>query len=90
MRGLLDEYADIFRIRLGPDPAADVEPMKVHIRSDSIPYITKARRYPIDQREFIDEFMDRLIEYEIEKPNPNAEWAPPALLVPKNPPVNID
>lgn len=34
---LLDEYSDVFTVRLGPDPVADVEPMKVHLRPDSVP-----------------------------------------------------
>lgn len=84
---LLDRFWDIFRLRLGPDPPAKVEPMRVNIKAEARPVIAKARRYSKDQRDFLDKFVTRLVEYGLVKPNPNASWVAAPLLVAKSGPA---
>ena len=88
LRNMLNEYRDIFRIKLGRDPAAKVEPMQLNLKPNSKPIIAKARRYSTPQRVFISTFTTKLEEYGYIKQNKNAKWAAAPLLVPKPPPVN--
>lgn len=75
LRGILMEYRDIFRLRLGPDPPAKFEPMRIQIKDNARPIITKARRYTADQREWLEKHVSKLLEYGLVKHNPNASWA---------------
>jgi hypothetical protein len=43
---LLDQFRDVFRVRLGPDPPADVEPLKVQIN----PFVADPRGPVTPQR----------------------------------------
>ncbi len=53
LTNLVEGYKDIFRIRLGNDEPARVEPMKVQLENNSRPVIAKARRYSESQRKFL-------------------------------------
>ena len=88
LSNILSEYRDIFRIRLGRDPPARVEPMQLNLKPDSKPINAKARRYSTPQRVFISTFTKKLEYYGFIKQNKNAKWAAAPLLVPKPPPVN--
>lgn len=70
-------------MRLGPGPPAKVEPMRIKIKPVSTPYITKARHYSADQRNYMGRFVQCIVEYSMENLNPHAEWASPPLLVVK-------
>ncbi len=80
---LLTTFRDVFCVRLGAGPPADVEPMVVEIKEGSVPYIAKARRYPAEQRDYMRSFLDQFVEFGMAKRNENAEWAAPPLLIPK-------
>ncbi|GMF12829.1 unnamed protein product [Phytophthora lilii] len=45
---------DIWRLKLGDDPPARVQPMKVRLKPGARPYRCKARRYPPEVRRFLD------------------------------------
>ena len=83
LRQLLSDYRDVFRVRLGPGPPANVEPMRISLLHDATPCLTKLRRYPAEQREYMSKFVDTLLEFGFAKPNANAEWASAPLLVQK-------
>lgn len=43
---ILSEFDDVFRLRLGRDPAVDVPPLRVRLKPDTVPVRGKSRRYP--------------------------------------------
>ena len=88
LRNMPNDYRDIFRIRLGRDPAANVEPMQLTLKPNSKPIIAKPRRYRAPQRAFISTFTTKLEEYRYIKQKTNAKWAAAPLLVPKLAPAN--
>lgn len=53
VEALLQEYRDIFRIKLGPDPPAKVEPLRIQMRANCKPFRSTQRRYAAPQRDFI-------------------------------------
>ncbi len=53
LRTLCHEYADVFRVRLGPDAPANVEPMKVVLKPSVAPVKSRAKKYPADRRKFM-------------------------------------
>ena len=83
LRKMLRRNRDVFRIRLGNDPPAKVEPMKVKLNTAATPSITKARRYTQEQRSYMSAFIKRATEYGFIKENKNATWAAAPLLVVK-------
>ena len=83
LKSMLKEYKDVFRVRLGPGPPARVDPMRISLLPDAPPCITKLRRYPVEQREYMSKFVHTLLEYGFAIPNANAEWASAPLLVQK-------
>ncbi len=60
LRHCMGDYGDVFRIRLGNDPLAKVEPMHVKIDPKSKPFICKSRRYSKIQRKFLDKYVSKL------------------------------
>lgn len=83
LRKLLFEYADVFRLKLGKGPPAKVEPMHIRIKQNAVPIKAKARRYPPKQREFINKFIDRLVNIGFLVDRPTASWHSAPLLVQK-------
>ena len=53
LTGMLEDYRDVFRIKLGPDPPAKVEPLRITLVENAHPYRSPQRRYASQQREFI-------------------------------------
>lgn len=80
---LLKEYRDIFRIRLGNDPPAKVEPMQVKLDPSVPAIIAKSRRYSPGQRGYLTAFLKRAQEYGFIKESRTATWAAAPLLVEK-------
>ena len=85
---MLQEYRDVFRLRLRNDPPAEVEPIKVVLKADATSIIAKTRRYRAPQRAFIETYTGKLEEYGFIKLNHSAAWAAALLLVPKPPTAN--
>jgi hypothetical protein len=95
MRSLLEEFKDIWRLRLGPDPPVSVEPMKIVLKENFKPVMCKAWRYPPNHREYMRTHLDELVQFRLVYPNQNSSWASPPLIVPKpntttNFRINID
>ena len=87
LKQTLIEFKDVLRIRLGNDPPADVEPMKIEIQANTKPYSAKKRRYPKEAREVLEKYTDRLLEYGFGKINTNAQWIAAPVIVEKAPPA---
>ncbi len=77
------KFWNIFRLRVGPDEAADVEPMKVEVDPAARPCIARNRRYTAEERKWLDNYVSRLVEFGLVRPNNNAQWAAAPLLVRK-------
>ncbi|OWY91634.1 hypothetical protein PHMEG_00039703, partial [Phytophthora megakarya] len=80
---LVYEYADVWRVHIGADPPADVEPLMAQLRPDAQPYRSGTRKYPEPQRKFLREFVKELEENGLVKRNNASRWACPALPVRK-------
>ena len=80
---LLKEFRHIFRTKLGPNPPAKLEPLKIRMEPTAKPFRSTQRRYAPKQREFLVETIKKLTVVEATYPNPRARWASPALDVPK-------
>ena len=79
----LEKYSDTFRIKLGPDPPAKVEPLVITPTDNAKPYRSPQRRYAPIQRDFIAQTIRELEAIGAIYKNPSARWASPALAVSK-------
>ena len=80
---MLEDYRDVFRIKLGPDPPAKVELLQITLVENAHPYRSPQRRYASQHREFIVRTIKELEAVETIYKNPKARWASPALAVTK-------
>uniref|UniRef100_H3H0K0 Reverse transcriptase domain-containing protein n=1 Tax=Phytophthora ramorum TaxID=164328 RepID=H3H0K0_PHYRM len=83
LRQMVLEYSDVFRVRLGRDEAADVQPLEVRLESGVQPYRSGVRRYPEAQRQFLREYVRELEDAGLVERNTQSRWACPALPVAK-------
>jgi len=83
MGNILSDFKEIFRIKLGSDPPARVEPLKIRLKPDHRPVRATQRRYAPPQRAFISSTIQKLQEIGAVFPNPKSRWASPALAVAK-------
>ncbi|KAE9042606.1 hypothetical protein PR002_g3826 [Phytophthora rubi] len=83
LRTLVYEYADVWRVHIGADPPADVEPLVAQLRPGAQPYRSGIRKYPEPQRKFLREFVKELEKNGLVKRNNASRWACPALPVKK-------
>ena len=81
VKKLLQEYRDVMRIKLGPDPPAKVEPLSVTLKPGARPYRSTQRRYAPAQRAFLSSTTRSLEEAKAVYFNPKARGASPALAV---------
>lgn len=79
----LSEYRDVFRIKLGHDEPANVEPLTIQCLPGARPFKTPQRRYAPLQTAFINSTIRDLERVGAVRFNPSAKWASPALAVPK-------
>ena len=87
LRELVMEYLDVFRVRIGPDKPAKVEPMSVRLKANARPSTVRARPYPIHIRRFINVYTAQLERFGFIEECPQSQWASPVLVVPKPPPT---
>ena len=76
---ILDKYPHIFRINLGADSAARVEPMKINFDGDKFPARVSPRRYSPPQQKFLREQIPELVRIGILRPSRTRFCAPPFL-----------
>ena len=82
IKSMLKEYRDVFRIKLGTSPPADVSPLSITPAPNAKPYRSPQRRYAPQQREFIIKTINNLESIGAIYKNPSACWASPALAIP--------
>ena len=83
MRTILLKHKDIFRIRLGGGPPAKLPPMKINLAPEAKPIRVRLRNYSQQQKEFLANFVGKLMKYGIVYSNPTSAWAAAPHLVPK-------
>lgn len=79
----VEEYADLFRVRLGPDPPANIPPMKIILKQDSVPARVKVVRYAPLQCLLLRKTSNEIRSLGLIYPNNTLQWACAPLIVPK-------
>jgi hypothetical protein len=82
-RQLVTESKDVFRLKLGADPSADVKPLFIKLRDGAEPVRISARKYAPPQLKFMRDKIRELEELGLVYKNTGAEWASPPLILPK-------
>ncbi|ETI37946.1 hypothetical protein F443_16205 [Phytophthora nicotianae P1569] len=72
---LLDEFPAVWRDAVGPDPPANVEPLRVSLRVNATPYRSPARKYAPLQADFIRDYVQSLVDNELVVQNSASRWA---------------
>jgi hypothetical protein len=83
LRQLVTEYKDVFRVKLGADPPANVKPLFIKLRDGAEPVRMSARKYTPPQLKFIRDKIHDPEELGLVYKNTKAEWASPPLILPK-------
>lgn len=83
LKNILLGYRDVFRLKLGPDPPANVAPLIISPVHNARPFRSPQRRYSTEARAFITNTVRELVEIGALYKNPSSRWASPALAVPK-------
>ena len=60
LKQMLEEYRDVFRTRLGQDPAASLPPMIIRMQNNARPVRVRARRYSPQQATFLESKVSEL------------------------------
>lgn len=69
-----DKNKDVFKTRLRSRGPAKATPMKINLEESIRPVKVKVRRYPPDQRAFLDVYFDELVSLGFLKTRFQAEW----------------
>jgi hypothetical protein len=83
LRQLVTECMDIFRIKLGADPRANVKPVVVKLRDGTEPVRMSACKYTPPQLKFMRDKIREVEELGLLYKNTGAEWASPPFILPK-------
>jgi hypothetical protein len=83
LKGLVDQYPDIWWLSLGPGPPAKLPPMVIRLESGAKPVSVELRRYAPVQRQFLKRFVNELVAAGHAFLNPNATWCCAPLIVSK-------
>lgn len=75
---------DVWRLTLGSDPPANVEPMRIRMKAGCKPFRAKARKYAPEYQAFLESFNDKLVSLGWVYENPSSRWACAALPVRKS------
>ena len=83
LKQLVLEFPDIFRMELGRDPPAQVEPMEVQLIEGDDLKMHRARRFAPLQMEFLDNHVRLLLEMKVIKKS-RSNYASPIVLARKS------
>jgi hypothetical protein len=89
LRQLETECNDVFRLKLGADPPANVEPFVTKLHDSAEPVRLSARKYAPPQLNFMRHKTHELEELGLVYKSTGAEWASPPLILPKPGPISI-
>ncbi|EGZ22769.1 hypothetical protein PHYSODRAFT_495714 [Phytophthora sojae] len=87
LRDATNEEVDLWRTKLGADPPAKLEPLRVVLVDGSTPYRTKPRQYSELKTKFLRDYGRQLEEFELVVRNNQSRWACAAIPVRKKGPV---
>jgi hypothetical protein len=80
---LVTECKDVFRLKLGADPPANVKTLVIKLRDGAEPVRISARKYAPPQLKFVQDEIRELEELSLVHKNTGATWASPPLILPK-------
>jgi hypothetical protein len=83
LRQLVTECKEVFRLKLGADPPANVKPLVIKLRDGAEPVRMSARKYTTPQLKFMRDKIRELEELGLVYKNTGAQWASPPLILPK-------
>jgi hypothetical protein len=83
LRQLVTKCKDVFRLKLGADPPANVKPLIIKLRDNAKSLRMSARKYAPPQLNFMRDKIRELEELGLVYKNTGAEWASPPLILPK-------
>jgi hypothetical protein len=89
LRQLVTKCKEVFRLKLGADPPANVKPLVIKLRDGAEPVRMSARKYAPPQPKFMRDKIHELEEMGLVYNNNGAEWASPPLILPKPGPTSI-
>ncbi|POM76543.1 Hypothetical protein PHPALM_6210 [Phytophthora palmivora] len=75
LRELVAAFPDIWRDGVGPGPPADVEPLRVTVQPDAVPYRSQSRKYAPLQAQYIRDYVKTLVDNGLVDPNNASRWA---------------
>jgi hypothetical protein len=83
LRQLVIECMDVFRLKLGADPPANVKPLVIKLRDGAEPVLMSVRKYAPPQLKIMRVKIYELEDLGLVHNNTGAEWAGPSLILPK-------
>lgn len=83
LKKIVTDHSDIFRTSLSSGPAADVDPLRIGLFPDAKLVKVRLRNYTQNQRNFLSDFVQKLVSFRMAYPNPSSPWSCAPLLVPK-------
>jgi hypothetical protein len=83
LRQLVTECMDVFRLKLGADPPANVKPLVIKLRDGAEPVRMSSRKYAPPQLKFMRDKIHELEKLGLVYKNTGSEWASPPLILPK-------
>jgi hypothetical protein len=86
LRQLVTECQEVFRLKLGADPPANVNPLFIELRDGAETVRMSARKYAPPQLKFMRDTIHELEELGLAYKNTGAEWASPPLILLKTGP----
>lgn len=86
VRHLLDEYSDVFRIKLGSDPPVKNRPMQIRLQPGAESVRVNVQRYPQPKAAFLRSKVAELEEPGLVRRSIEPAWAFPPLIVHKDGP----
>ena len=63
LRGILQEYSDVFRVEFGHDPPVAVEPIQLRLKDNVTPVKCGSRRYPPVHRKVLQDLVSDLVKH---------------------------
>ncbi|KAF1330381.1 hypothetical protein FI667_g5111, partial [Globisporangium splendens] len=72
---LVQEFRDCWRIKISPDDAARLEPLRVQLCDGAVPFRCKPRRYPPLQSQFLRDYTQQLEANVLIRQNNQSRWA---------------
>ncbi|GMF18864.1 unnamed protein product [Phytophthora fragariaefolia] len=88
VRELLVQFPDAWREAIGQVPPANVEPLRVPLRQDAVPFRSPPRKYAPLQTQFIREYVKSLVDTGLVEQNNASRWA--CAVVPVRKPGTLD